>query len=329
MRMTLWPKSIRRSDSDMAMLNLRLKTQLPRLAGARGLLWVSLAIATPAFAAPVSVTDDTGQRVSLPEPAQRVVALVPHVVETLFVAGAGNKIVGTVDYSDYPAAAKTIPRIGAYSGFNLEAIAVLKPDLVIGWASGNSPSAIEKIRAMGIPVYLSQINTVEEVADEIEKFGMLAGTQTVAVPATRTFKKRLSDLMHRYQNKPEVTAFYQISEAPLMTIGGKQIISNALTICGAKNIFSNLMPMAPVITTEAVLAANPEVIMTSGMQTINPTALDQWKKWPRLLATQRDNFFFIDPDLMNRSGPRILEGTQQLCKAIETARRRRPATAKP
>lgn len=311
------------------MPNLRLKTQLFRWAATRVAGWVCLAITTSAFAGPVSVTDDTGQLVSLPEPAQRVVALAPHVVETLFVAGAGSKIVGTVDYSDYPPAAKTIPRIGAYSGFNLEAIALLKPDLVIGWASGNSPSAIEKIRAMGIPVYLSQINTVSEVADEIEKFGLLAATQTVAVPATRSFKKRLSDLTHRYQNKPEVTVFYQISEAPLMTIGGKQIISNALTLCGAKNVFSNLTPMAPVVTMEAVLAANPEAVMTSGMQTINPTALDQWKKWPRLLATQRGNFFFIDPDLMNRSGPRILEGTQMLCKAVETARRHRPVTENP
>ena len=178
-------------------------------------------------------------------------------------------------------------------------------------------------------MYLSQINSVAEVGDEIEKFGSLAGTQTVAIPATRTFRKKLADLESRYQNKPKVTVFYQISEAPLMTIGGKQIISNALSICGAKNIFSDLSPMAPLISTEAVLAANPEAIMTSGMQTINPTALDQWKKWPRLLATQRGNFFFIDPDLMNRSGPRILEGTQLLCKAVETTRKHRSAATKP
>lgn len=288
-----------------------------------------LVCTTHVIAAPIAVTDDSGHLVTLSQPAQRIVALAPHVVETLFAAGAGNKIVGAVDYSDYPSAAKIIPRVGGYSAFNLEAIVTLKPDLVIGWASGNSPSAIEKIQSLGIPVYLSQINTVAEVAEEIEKFGILAGTQSTAAPTTRAFRKRLNDLRRRYQNKPEITVFYQISEAPLMTIGGKQIISNALSICGGKNVFSNLAPMAPIITTEAVLEANPEVIMTSGMQTINPTALDLWKKWPRLLATQRGNFFFIDPDLMNRSGPRIIDGTEMLCKAIEAARQHRPATIKP
>lgn len=289
-------------------------------------LWVALLLSAPVFAEPISVSDDTGNLVTLAAPAQRIVALAPHVVETLFAAGAGNKIVGAVDYSDYPPAAQSIPRVGGYYAFNLEAIVALKPDLVIGWASGNSPTAIEKIRSLGIPVYLSQINTVAEVADEIDRFGMLAGTQSIATPATRAFRKQLADLSRRYRNKPEVTVFYQISEAPLLTIGGKQIISNALTICGGKNIFSKLAPMAPAVSTESVLAANPEAIMTSGMQTINPTALDQWMTWPKLLATERHNFFFIDPDLMNRSGPRILEGTQMLCKAVDTARQRRPAT---
>jgi iron complex transport system substrate-binding protein len=283
------------------------------------------ALSSWVLGAPIRAIDDTGQVVLLQQPANRIVALAPHVVETLFAAGAGDKIVGAVDYSDYPPSAKSIPRVGGYAAFNLEAIAALKPDLVIAWASGNSPSAIEKIRSLGIPIYLSQINTVSEVAKEIDNFGTLAGTQTIAASATRAYRKKLEDLTRQYRNKSEVRVFYQISESPLMTIGGKQIISNALEICGGKNIFSQLMPMAPVVSIESVLAANPEAIMTSGMQTINPGALSQWKTWPRLLANERQNFFFINPDLMNRSGPRILEGTQMLCQAVETARQRRPA----
>ena len=139
---------------------------------------------------------------------------------------------------------------------------------------------------------------------------------------------KLARLQQTYGQRPTVSVFYQISDSPLMTIGGKQIISNALSLCGGRNIFANLTPMAPVITPEAVLAANPEAIMTSGMEQINPQALDMWKKWPKLLATQRQNFFLIDSDLVNRNGPRIIEGTQQLCTAIQTARDRRPP-AKP
>ena len=279
-----------------------------------------------AAAPAVSVVDDAGQRIVLQKPAKRIIALSPHVVETLYVAGAGNKIVGAVDYSDYPNAAKSIPRVGGYSLVNLEAIVALQPDLVIAWETGNSPAAIEKLRALRIPVYLSQPNTLEDIGAEIRRFGVLAGTEPVANKAADQYAQRLSALKKRYQNRSTVRVFYQISEAPLMTIGGKQIITNALSICGGKNVFDQLTPMASVITSEAVIAENPEAIMTSGMQKLNPTGLDFWKKWPALTATQRNNFFFIDPDLMNRNGPRMLAGTDALCKALQTARDRRPKT---
>lgn len=272
----------------------------------------------------VSVVDDSGQTITLNKSAQRIVALAPHVVETLYTAGAGNKIVGAVDYSDYPNAAKSITRVGGYSIINLEAIVALQPDLVIAWETGNSPAAIEKLRMLGIPVYLSQPNTLEDIGAEIKRFGVLAGTEPVANKAAEQYAQRLSTLRQRYQNRSTVRVFYQISEAPLMTIGGKQIITNALSTCGGKNVFDQLKPMASVITSEAVIAADPEAIVTSGMQKLNPTGLDFWKKWPALTATQRNNFFFIDPDLMNRNGPRMLAGTEDLCKALQTARDHRP-----
>lgn len=281
-------------------------------------------MAVTAHAAPIRLTDDAGKEVALNKPAQRIVALAPHIVETLYVAGAGSKIVGAVEYSDYPPAAKSIRRIGSYASFDLEGIVSLRPDLVIGWETGNSPAAIDKIRELGIPVYLSQSNQVGQVGNEIATFGKLAGTERIAKPAADAFRKKLSELEKHNKSRPLVSVFFEISDAPLMTIGGKQIISNALTICGARNVFDNLSPMAPIISKEAVIAANPEAIMTSGMEKINPGALDHWKKWPKLTATERGNFFFIDSDLINRNGPRILEGTQQICDAVQTARDRRP-----
>ena len=277
-----------------------------------------------AHAGSVTVTDDTGQRITLAKPAQRIVALSPHIVETLFVAGAGNKIVGTVEYADFPPAAKSIPRIGGYSSFDLERLVTLKPDLVIGWETGNSPMTIEKIRQLGIPVYLSQSDQVEDIAVEIEKFGRVAGTERVAQPAASAFNKRLTKLQRSYGNLPTVSVFYQISESPLMTIGGKQIISNALAICGGRNVFDALVPMASVVTVESVLSANPEAIMVSDTASENPQKFDLWKKWSKLTANQRGNFFSINADQMNRNGPRILDGTEMLCHAVQTARQRRP-----
>ena len=276
---------------------------------------------------PITVTDDTGQQITFAQPAQRIVALAPHIVETLFAAGAGSKIIGTVDYSDYPAAAKSIRRIGGYSSVDLETLVALKPDLVIGWETGNSPATIAKIQSLGIPVYLTQSNKVSQVATEIQKFGRLAGTEKIAQPVADRFKKRLAKLQQIYGSRPTVTVFYQISESPLMTIGGNQIISNALDICGGKNVFNALTPMASVVSVESVLAANPEAIMASGMEQTNPTTFDQWKKWSKLTATQNNNFFLVDPDLMNRNGPRILDGTQMLCEAIQIARNRRLSQA--
>lgn len=276
---------------------------------------------------PITVTDDAGHQITLSKPALRIIALSPHIVETLFAAGAGSKIIGAVDYSDYPAAAKSIRRIGGYSSVDLETLVALKPDLVIGWETGNSPVTIAKIQSLGIPVYLSQSNKVSQVATEIQKFGQLAATEKIAQPAADRFKKRLAKLQQIYGSRSTVTVFYQISESPLMTIGGNQIISNALDICGGKNVFDALTPMASVVSVESVLAANPEAIMASGMEQTNPTAFDQWKKWPKLTATQNNNFFLVDPDLMNRNGPRILDGTQMLCEAIQIVRNRRLSQA--
>ena len=116
----------------------------------------ALLFAAAAQAAPISVKDDIGLTVVLPAPASRIVALSPSVVEVTYAAGAGDKIVATVEYSDYPASALKIPRVGGHSKIDLEAVIAAKPDLVIAWQSGNSPSAIEKIRQLGIPVYISQ-----------------------------------------------------------------------------------------------------------------------------------------------------------------------------
>lgn len=289
-----------------------------------GLLLASTAL----MAAPVSVKDDLGNTVSMPAPATRIVTLSPSVVEVTYAAGAGERIVATVEYSDYPVSAQKIPRVGGHSKINLEAVVAAKPDLVIAWESGNSPSAIEKIRQLGIPVYMSQPHKMTDIPGEIERIGTLAGTEAVARKAASDFRKRYESLATKYRNLPNVTVFYQVWQNPLISIGGQQIMSDAISLCRGENIFGNLKPLAPRVSFEAVIAANPEAIVTSGMADQNPEMLDAWKKWPNLTATQRNNFFFIQSDLMNRSGPRILDGTERLCEALQTARTHRPA-AKP
>lgn len=286
------------------------------------LLWL-LALLACTARAEVALSDDTGASVRLPAPASRIVSLAPHITETLFAAGAGERIVGAVDYSDYPEAAKKIPRIGGYSRLDLEAVVALRPELAIGWVSGNSPAHIEKLRAAGIPVFLVQPERIDDVAKNLERFGALAGTTEVAARAAADLRRQLAALRARYGTRPKVRVFYQIWNQPLMTIGGGQIISDVIALCGGENVFAGLKALAPQVTVEAVLAADPEVIVASGMGEARPDWVDDWRKWPQLTAVRRGNLFFIPPDLLQRPTPRLLDGAARLCEQLETARGKR------
>ncbi|HJW24018.1 MAG TPA: cobalamin-binding protein [Rhodocyclaceae bacterium] len=296
-----------------------MKSLLSRL----GALAAALLLA-PAALADIIVRDDTGQEVRLKEPARRIVSLAPHVTESLYAAGAGDRLVATVDYSDYPDAARRLPRVGGYSRIDLEAVTALRPDLVITWQSGNPPAQVDKLRALGLPVFVTQPNQMEDVASLLERFGRLTGSEAAAQSAARHFSSRLASLRQANAGKPTVRVFYQVWKNPLTTVGGPQIISSAIRLCGGENVFGNLQQMAPNVSLEAVLQADPEVIVATGMGDAAPEWLDDWRKWPRLTAVKRGNLFHINPDIMQRHTPRILDGTERLCAALDQARSRRP-----
>jgi iron complex transport system substrate-binding protein len=274
--------------------------------------------------AEVQVKDDTGAIVRLAQPAQRIITLAPHLVETLFAAGAGEKLVGTVEFSDYPESVKKIPHVGGYARLDLEVVAALKPDLIIAWESGNSSAHVAKLRALGVPIYVSQPDRIEDVASEIERFGVLAGTSRIGNAAAANYRGRLAGLKKRYGSRPPVRTFYQIWKQPLATVGGKQIISSVIRLCGGENVFEKLETLAPAVTVEAVIASNPEAIVASGMDETRPEWLDDWKRWTSITAVARNNLFIVPPDIIQRHTPRLLDGAEQLCQHLETARRRRP-----
>uniref|UniRef100_Q47JT4 Periplasmic binding protein n=1 Tax=Dechloromonas aromatica (strain RCB) TaxID=159087 RepID=Q47JT4_DECAR len=271
------------------------------------------------------IKDDIGQEIRLKAPAKRIVALAPHIAESLYAAGAGDRLVGTVEYSDYPPEAKKVPRVGGYSRVDLEAIAALKPDLVLAWESGNNMPQVDKLKGLGLTVYVSQPNKIENVADQLVRLGQLAGTEPAANAAAERFRKRLDGLRAANVGKPKVRVFYQIWKTPLMTVGGPQIISDAIKLCGGDNIFGHLAKMAPTVSVEAVLEADPEAIIATGMGDAKPEWLHDWDKWTRMTAVKRDNLFHINPDIMQRHTPRILDGTEKLCAHLDVARSHRPA----
>ncbi|KAA3651382.1 MAG: cobalamin-binding protein [Proteobacteria bacterium] len=286
---------------------------------------LALALLLPATPgrAELALSDDVGQQLTLPGPARRIVSLAPHVTELIYAAGAGPALVGAVDYSDYPAAARSVKRVGSYVRVDLEAIAALKPDLVIGWRSGNPATQLERLRALGLPVYINEPRSLEAVAHSLRQIGILAGTQDEANAAAERFLAHRNALHARFAGRAPVPVFYQIWNQPLMTINGHHLISDVIRLCGGRNVFDKLDVLAPKIGVEAVLAADPEAIVASGMGESRPEWLDDWRKWRTLTAVQRDNLFFVPPDLIQRHTPRILDGADMLCAHLDTARTRR------
>ncbi|NMG74335.1 cobalamin-binding protein [Aromatoleum diolicum] len=277
--------------------------------------------------AELTVRDDTGQPVKLAQPAQRIVSLAPHITELLFAAGAGERVVGAVAYSDFPETARKLPRVGGYSNVDMEAIAGLKPDLVIAWKSGNRDAHLDKLAALGIPVYMNEPRSLDDVARSLEAFGVLAGNEPPARAAAASFRARKEELGKRYGERPRVRMFYQIWDKPLMTVNDEHLISDVIRLCGGDNVFGKLKQLAPSLGVEGVLAANPEVIVASGMGEARPEWLESWKRWPKLAANASGNLYFVPPELIQRHTPRILEGAAILCEQLETARRKRSPEA--
>lgn len=271
----------------------------------------------------VSVTDDYGRRITLREPARRIVSLAPHLTETLFAAGAGERMVGAIEHSDFPEAAKSLPRIGSETGINLEALLRLKPDLVAAWPNAGSRRQIDRIAALGIPVYRSEPRELDDVARTLLALGELAGTRAAAGAAAKAFRARAAALQRAHADKSRVRVFYQVWDRPLMTVNGAHLISKVIRMCGGDNVFAHLPVIAPPIDREAVLRADPEIIVASGADSRRPTWLDDWAAFPGLTAVARGDLHAIPPDLMQRHTPRILDGAERLCAIIDRARARR------
>jgi len=277
-------------------------------------------LAIPAQAA-ITVRDDMGVEVRLTAPARRIVSLSPHGTELLFAAGAGEYIVGTVAHSDYPEAATRIPQVGTYVAFDLERIVALRPDLVVAWSSGNGKAeALERLTSFGIRVYSTEPRKLDDIATSLEKLGMLAGTPGTGNAAAQTFRARLARLRARYAQREPVSVFYQVWRGPLFTLGGPHIFSRVVEVCGGRNVFGELNTLALSVDLEAVLAADPQAIIASGMGEERPDWLDDWRQWPQLRAVHAGHLFFIPPNLLQRPTPRLLDGAERLCEALDRVR---------
>jgi iron complex transport system substrate-binding protein len=287
----------------------------------KALIVLSAALAAAQAQATITVKDDDGNTVTLSRPAHRVISLAPHVTELLFAAGGGSHVVGVVAYSDFPEEAKKIPQIGSNREVDLERIMALKPDLIVVWRHGSSERQIEMVRKLGIPLFHSEPQKLDDIPESVARLGQLMGTEKAANPAADALRQQLGSLRGRYASRPLVRAFYQVWDKPLYTLSGKHIVSDALRLCGGENIFAKLPVTAPIVSVEGVLQENPEAIFATAEK--NYGGVSMWKPYGTLLAVRNDNLFTIDGNLLNRSGPRMIAGAAMLCEKLELARQHR------
>jgi len=292
---------------------------------AHGLMWMWLAVlfqAGAAFAGVITETDDAGHVITLEAPAKRIVSLAPNITELLFHIGAGELILGADEYSNYPEAAKAIPRINNHASVNYEAVLALEPDLVLGWQSGNG-SFPARVRALGLPVFEIEPRVLEDIPALFVRMGRLVGHEQEASARADDFNRRLNSLRSREQGKPAVRVFYQIWDEPLMTLNDHHIVGDVIKLCGGVNVFGTAAPLVPYVSIEAVLQTDPEVIIASGSDEGRPAWMDMWKAWPAITAVREGHVFMIPPDLMQRHSARILDGAEYLCGFLDEARRAR------
>jgi len=283
-------------------------------------LELAFSLATAAAAAPVSVRDDRGETLTLPAPARRAVTLAPHLAELVHAAGAGKHLVGVMRYSDHPPEVARLPLVGDAFAVNLEVIAGLKPDLLLMWSSGVNPRQQQRVQALALPTFDSEITTVAGLADTLRRLGQLFGTEAAAEATARATEARWAALRATYAGRAPVRVFYQLWHEPLMTVNRGHLIDQAITACGGVNVFAQQATLTPTISWEAAVAANPQLVVT-GAAPGEPAHLEGWARFPRVEAVRRLQVIALDGYLLARMTPRFIDGATALCEAIDKARR--------
>ena len=276
--------------------------------------------------------DDAGRAVVLEHPPTRVVTLAPNLTEFVYAVGAGSALVGAVSPSDYPQAARSVPVVGDSRRFDLERILTLKPDLVLAWYHGNADRGLAQLEAVGLRLYRIEPRRLDDVPRVLERVGDLLGHAEEGRARAGQMRAELSALRARHADVPTVSVFYQVWQSPLMTLNRQQIISDVIDLCGGRNVFAELPQLVPQLSTESVVALDPEAILAARQRTGDDggaerdphhTLLAGWQRYPGLTAVQRRWLFTLPGDAVTRQGPRIVEGARAVCEALDTVRSER------
>lgn len=246
--------------------------------------------------------------------AERVVTLAPSLTEIMLELEAGDLLVGLLDGGERPVAVEHLPSVGNFGQLELESLLSLKPDLVLLWPDSISSAQRQQLQRLGIPIMLVEPRKLADLAVQFAEIGSRIGRAEQGKRLRQQFNKGLQRLSQRYQREQPLQVFYQVWDVPLYTLGGQQIISDALRVCGAENIFAELTLPAPQVSVEAVLARNPEVILAS-----TQGQLDAWRIWPGVAAVEREQLWLVPDDGLERPSFQMLGALEKLCDQLAEA----------
>jgi iron complex transport system substrate-binding protein len=267
-----------------------------------------------------SVRDDLGSTVEVGPAPLRIVSLTPGATEMLFAAGAGGQLIATVQYSSEPAAARAVPRIGDVATIDMERLVALRPEVVIAWPAGGNPAQRAKIAALGIPLYQQQVARLADLPGSLRRLGALAGTGPVAEQTAAALEARLGALERTYAAatplRQQPTVLLQVWNRPIYTVGGRHLMSDALALCGARNVFADLPEPGPLVDTEAVIARNPDIILAAAPSGEGASWVADWQRFPGLAAVRNHRVVAFENQALSRLGPSVLDATEELCRTI-------------
>jgi iron complex transport system substrate-binding protein len=276
-----------------------------------------LACLCAAPASGMQVTDDDGRVLELPGPAQRIVSLSPGATAMLFAAGAGERVIATPQFSDEPAAARAVPRIGDAQSFDIERILALRPDVVVAWAGGTPALALQRLERLRVRIYRHRVTRLDDLPAALRRLGRLAGTSNVSDPAAAALAGRIRTLRARYASAPHRSVLIQVWDRPIYTVGRAQLLSDVVEACGCRNVFDDLAAPGPAVSVEAVLARDPDVILALAPDVAMAQGwLDNWRTFPSLRAV-REARLLIDTDpRLSRLGPETVSAAELLCRRL-------------
>jgi iron complex transport system substrate-binding protein len=289
-----------------------------RAAFAIALCGYGLAQASLAWGA-AELRDDRDIAVRLAAPAARIVTLAPHLAEIVFAAGAEEKLVGVALFSDYPAGVRQLPLVGDASRIDIERVLLLRPDLVLAWKSGNQPGDVLRLEQLGVPVFVTEPVRLPDVSRLIRAVGVLAGTQRRAENTAARFEAEIGALRGRFSTRRAIRVFYEIWHRPLLTVNSSHMISDVIRLCGGRNVFAAAPMLTPTVSLEAVLAAQPEVIVGGGSGISARDFETQWRNH-RIPTLQKRGLIHVAPDEIQRASPRIAAGARTVCEGLERFR---------